>query len=207
MDYKVSPDVYSQLLALPLEIKIKKSRLAVERFLSHYNYDCYISFSGGIDSTVLLHLVRSVYPGCPGVFSDTGLEFTLIKEFVKRFDNVSVVRPSLTFPKVISQFGYPVIDKRVSGLIADKRFDKVPEKWSHCINAPFKISNKCCQYLKHEPLEKLNKPFFVGTMGSDSFTRRMGYMKVGCNNFNLAKSTPLGFWTRDDIYNYVRRLS
>ena len=45
-----------------------------------------IGYSGGKDSTVLLHLVRSIYPDVPAVFVDTGLEYPEIREFVKSSD-------------------------------------------------------------------------------------------------------------------------
>lgn len=79
----------------------------------------YISFSGGKDSTVLLDIVRN---GCgfseiPAVFSDTGLEFPEIKEFVKSFDNVEIIRPKMTFKQVVEKYGYPIISKEVSNTI------------------------------------------------------------------------------------------
>ena len=35
----------------------------------------FVSFSGGKDSTVLLKLVRELYPDVKAVFCDTGLEY------------------------------------------------------------------------------------------------------------------------------------
>ena len=46
----------------------------------------------------------------------------------------------------------------------------------------------------------------VGTMASDSLQRQGGYLKTGCNSFNNGKemSTPLGFWTEQDIWDYIK---
>ena len=76
-----------------------------------------VSFSGGKDSTVLLHIARSIYPDIPAVFSNTGLEYPEIQRFVKSFDNVDIVTPSMRFDDVIATYGYPLIGKEVAEAI------------------------------------------------------------------------------------------
>ena len=64
------------LQALPLEIKVAKSKLRIREWVQHYGAEnVYISFSGGKDSTVLLDLVRSEFSEIEAVFVDTGLEY------------------------------------------------------------------------------------------------------------------------------------
>ena len=54
--------------ALPLEEKIKLTKLRIRQWVEHWGEDgVYVSFSGGKDSTVLLHLVRSMYPNVEAV--------------------------------------------------------------------------------------------------------------------------------------------
>jgi 3'-phosphoadenosine 5'-phosphosulfate sulfotransferase (PAPS reductase)/FAD synthetase len=65
----------------------------------------------------LANLVRQEFPTIPLVFVDTGLEYPEIKEFVKTFDNVTTLRPKLTFLQVIEKYGFPVISKEVSEMI------------------------------------------------------------------------------------------
>lgn len=43
----------------------------------------YVSFSGGKDSTVLKHIVDSMYSDVPAVFVNTGLEYPEIQHFVR----------------------------------------------------------------------------------------------------------------------------
>ena len=163
-----------QLQALPLEVKIRKSQQRIKEWYEHWNGQVYIGFSGGKDSTVLLHIAREVYPDIEAVFVDTGLEYPEIRAFVKTFDNVTWLKPKMNFKQVIEQHGYPVISKRVSRQIHDvkkhgencwawgcfngreKGFYNM-EKWKPLIEAPFKISDQCCNVMKKKPAKEYSK--------------------------------------------------
>ena len=104
-----------QFQAMPLNIKIRLTQSRIRAWVNEFGEDgVYVSFSGGKDSTVLLHLVREMYPNIPAVFCDTGLEYPEIREFVKGFDNVEWIKPKKNFRKVIEDYGYPFISKEVS---------------------------------------------------------------------------------------------
>jgi 3'-phosphoadenosine 5'-phosphosulfate sulfotransferase (PAPS reductase)/FAD synthetase len=45
-----------QRQSLPLEVKIKRSQLRIKEFYEKIGGKVYVSFSGGKDSTVLLHM-------------------------------------------------------------------------------------------------------------------------------------------------------
>lgn len=214
----------------PLWMKIEKSKQRIREWYEYHNGNVYISFSGGKDSTVLLHLVRSIYPDVEAVYSDTGLEFPEIKEFVKSKDNVTIVRPKMSFKQVIESKGYPIISKSVSnavryakkniaegkdtlrvrqlrGLEKGSKFNK--GKWEFLLDAPFDISDQCCDILKKQPLkdwQKINSKYpFVGVMADEGGTRREAYLKTGCNAFNSKAPTskPMGFWTEQDVLQYI----
>jgi len=111
-----------QKQALPLELKVRMTKLRIREWIDEFGEDgVYVSFSGGKDSTVLLHLVREDYPNVPAVFVDTGLEYPEIREFVKKFDNVTWIRPKMTFRQVIDKYGYPFISKEVSECVQGAR--------------------------------------------------------------------------------------
>lgn len=223
----------------PLDLKIMKTKLRIQEWINEYGAEgVYVAFSGGKDSTVLLHIVREMYPNVEGVFANTGNEFPEIVQFVRKQENIKWVKPRKSFAKVIKEEGYPVISKKTSRMIKDcqnpteknaksrklylsdyaldkdgnvtnikNNSFKIAYKHRYLINAPFKISNKCCDYLKKYPMadyEKLTgKKAIIGTQAEESKMRESAYLQTGCNNFKGGKSNPLGFWRSQDILEYI----
>ena len=116
---KMTNDQLKILQALPLDIKIRKTEIRIREWYEHWGGNVYVSFSGGKDSTVLLDIVRRLYPDVPAVFSDTGLEYPEIKEFVKTFPNVTIVRPKHSFKEILTKYGYPIISKEVANVVSN----------------------------------------------------------------------------------------
>ena len=213
----------------PLELKIMKTKQRIIEWVSYYGLEgVYVSFSGGKDSTVLLNIAREIYPNIKALYIDTGLEYPEVKEFVKTWDNVDIIRPKMSFKEVINKYGYPVISKEQSQYIHQYRNaksektkktrlegnkwgrGKISNKWLYMIDAPFKISDQCCNIMKKSPAkiyEKENNVVpIVGTLAEESALRTSHYVKSGCNAFDSKrpKSTPLGFWTNQDILQYIK---
>lgn len=113
-----SKEELQMLQALPLEIKVMKTQQRIREWVQYYGENgVAVSFSGGKDSTVLLHLVRKLYPNVRAVFSDTGLEYPEIREFVKSVPNVDWVKPKQTFREITIEHGYPLFSKEVAETI------------------------------------------------------------------------------------------
>lgn len=196
-----------QMQSLPLEQKIIVSKMRIRQWHEHYDGNVVVNFSGGIDSTVLLHLVRSVYPEVKAVFVNTGLEYPQIVKFVHTIENVDIVRPKMSFKEVCQKYGYPLISKETSQKIEEIRTTKsehlrdirlgktgskisaLSNKWSFLLDAPFKISARCCGALKKQPFheyQKQNNVFpFVGVMAEESLRRKWSYIRYTCNAFDL----------------------
>ncbi len=106
-----------ELQALPLDRKIQISQARIIEWYTRNKGNVVVSFSGGKDSTVLLHLVRSLFPDVRAVFSNTGLEYPEIQRFVRSVPNVTIVAPKVSFHEVLSTCGYPLIGKEVAEAI------------------------------------------------------------------------------------------
>lgn len=192
-------------------------------------HDVFVSFSGGKDSTVLKHIVENMGLSVKSIYIDTGLEYPSIRDFVKSFGNVEIIYPKITFLEVIKKYGYPVISKEVSEAIeyarkgsdsliskieGTGRYENSPyslERYSFLLNAPFKISAKCCKEMKKNvsiDYSKKNLTFpLIATLADESKQRKTQWIKAGCNIYdkNRAKSNPMSFWTENDVLEYIRR--
>ena len=55
-------DELKALQSLPLKVKVAKTKQRIREWVDRFGTDgVYVSFSGGKDSTVLLHIVREMY--------------------------------------------------------------------------------------------------------------------------------------------------
>lgn len=122
MELKHTSNELKIMQAYPLEMKVELSKKRIREWVEYWGQDnVAVSFSGGKDSTVLLHLVRSEYPNIKAYFVDTGLEYPEIKEFVRTFNNCEILRPDKCFREVIEQYGYPIISKEASERVGNAR--------------------------------------------------------------------------------------
>ena len=228
---KYTKEKLKELQSLPLEDKIFLSQQRIEEWYEHWGGAVFVAFSGGKDSTVLLHIVRNIFPDVKAVYIDTGLEYPEVKQFVKTFDNVDIIRPKMPFNQVIKEYGWVFPSKegattieyarkgsvwaknKLEGLNADGSYSKYQQrykKWKFLENAPVKISAKCCKIMKKDTVleykRKTGNKCILGTMAEESTLRRNSWLLNGCNAFNTKRpiSQPLSFWTFQDILRYIK---
>jgi len=99
---------------MTLSKKIEKTKNIIKEVVEKEGLEkVAVSFSGGKDSTVLLHIARQIYPDIKAYFSNTTNEDKRILQFIKTVDNLKIVTPKLSFSKIIKEYGYPLISKEV----------------------------------------------------------------------------------------------
>ena len=127
-----------QMQAVPLEQKITMTKRRIREWYDYWDGMVYVSFSGGKDSTVLKHIVDSMYDDVPAVFVNTGLEYPEIQQFVRSikdgkydcFNNdIEIIRPEMRFDEVLKTYGYPVVSKEVSDTVYGARHGGGSGKW------------------------------------------------------------------------------
>lgn len=136
-----------------LDRKIQVTQTRILEWYQKWNGQCYISFSGGKDSTVLADLAARV---CRANnyklilwFSNTGLEYPEVIKHVKDFPNwlkekynieVELVMDfpkdkktgkRITFKDVVFKYGYPIVSKEISQVIEEARRNVITGKYTY----------------------------------------------------------------------------
>lgn len=82
-------------------------------------------------------------------------------------------------------------------------------RYQFFLDAPFEISNRCCNVMKKAPFAKYHKETgrlpMTAQMASESRLRTQIWLKYGCNAFEANKqmSNPMSFWTEQDVLLYI----
>lgn len=82
-------------------------------------------------------------------------------------------------------------------------------RYSFFLDAPFEISNRCCNIMKKEPLHRYEKETgrkpITAQMAEESRLRKQKWLMNGCNGFQMKNpiSNPMSFWTEQDILQYI----
>lgn len=241
MNNRHTPESLKQMQSIPLEGKIIMTQLRIRAWYDHFLGNVYVSFSGGKDSTVLKHIVDSMYSDVPSLFVNTGLEYPEIQKFVRdikagKYDcfnsDIEIIRPEKRFDEVLKDYGYPVISKPIANTIRlakpnSTRMEKLEgtsmdpntgelsqyniPQWKFMLDAPFKISEQCCDITKKKPSalyeKRTGRKPMLAMMACESVQRRRAWEKTGCNAFDKGRpqSQPLAFWTEQDILHYIKK--
>lgn len=231
----ISKEELKEYQQLPLEKKIELSNNIIKEFYENIDTSngekVFIASSFGKDSIVLIDLVRKIYPEIPIIYVDTGVEQPSNLALSNKYDNVITLHPKKSMKQIIEEYGYPLplgkektstIERvrrnlyegkfntlRVRKMRGDFGEESIYNYQKHIIHllAPFKISNRCCYYLKEQPIDSFTKKNnfkyqFNGMTAEESLMRKTSIINNGFNMMN-AQSKPLGHWKVSDVLQYI----
>ncbi len=187
-----------------------------------YNKMYVVYVNTGLEYSSVSHFVK---PYCEEISKREGIEII-----------PDILYPEEKFPQVLKTHGYPIISKEVSQVVSEARrgiasggmVNKrqiaqmkgerlAPDgtksrynygKYEFLLDAPFRISNKCCKCTKKAPVlsyeKKTGRIPLVATMTEESQLRKTAWLRFGCNSFDTdrPRSAPFSFWTEQDILHY-----
>lgn len=204
-----------QYQAMELDAKIRYANRLIEAGLELADMPC-VAWSGGKDSTVMLHLVRQFDPDIVVLFNDTKVEFPETLKFVRRVSkewglNLHVAKPERgkDFWWCVEQYGWPLFGKA-----AARRTTNLPERYAKVRSSGVRITAQCCYWLKEKPSLRVYRALgidvlFLGLMASESRLRLFQWCRTGDLYWNKEKGLwhvlPLAVWTDEDIWEYHRR--
>lgn len=220
----MSKETLKQRQAQPLEVKVRMTENRIRSWYEHYQGNVYVSFSGGKDSTVLRHIAKGLYQDIPAVFCDTGLEYPEVRKIGIKYADY-VLKPKMNFKRVVEQYGYPFPSKEQAQYLREFKHSKseklrnirlngkysINKRWLPLLDAPFDVSEKCCDVMKKEPFRRYERETgrkgMVGTMACESNMRSGQYMRHGCNDFEAKRplSMPMAFWNEKDVLDYIKQ--
>ena len=105
----------------------------------------------------------------------------------------------------------PVKVKQLFGVNCDNfgsMYDR--SRYLFMLDAPFDVSNQCCNVMKkqpaHEYAKKTGRKPMTATMATESKLRTSNWIKHGCNAFESKHpiSNPMSFWTEQDVLLYIK---
>ena len=123
------------------------SMYRVYEWHTYWNGAVYVSFSGGLDSTVLAYIVCQAYRKygldgkIPLVYVDTGTEYPEIREFVEfytqwlreKFPELDIeketLHPKHSFKWVCENKGFPITSKDTAGKIRKLRHGRLSDRY------------------------------------------------------------------------------
>lgn len=174
---KFPKDNFLSMKFMPYRLKPSFSAKRIKEWHDYWDGRIYISFSGGLDSTILAHLVCETYRkyrlsgSVILVFSDTGLEYPEIRDFVPKYVEwlkaqfpeldirLDTIRPKKSFRWVCENAGFPLISKDTAGKIRKLRHGNLCPRYRNYLlrgdeRGKFGMLAKKWQYLSNPQVIK-----------------------------------------------------
>lgn len=201
-------EYFDRMKSLPLEEKIKIAHSITQEAFKRFKRLA-VAFSGGKDSTVVLHIVRQYKPDIPVVFVNTTVEMPETLRFVRKLKeewnlNLVELKPKYTFWDVVEKYGLPS-----TRFLTRYRIQMAKKGLTDIQGAP-----KCCILLKEEPaLQYYRKKgiecVFFGITWEESYNRKWTIIKRGLLFYHVNhkhyKCYPIGYFSEKDVWDYIEK--
>jgi len=205
-----------QMQVQSLEQKVNDARLMLTHVLKQHERPA-IAWSGGKDSTVLVHMALDLKPDIDVVWVNTGVEFPECVHFVSELKNIwkinlHIAHPKTSFWKVVDKYGWPMLGKGGRGWESRAAYFERKGKFRLArATREAKIGAACCTMLKKDPAAALYRELqidclILGNMVSESRQRFFTWAQYG-NYYYVSsekryKAWPLAYWNDKDIWEY-----
>lgn len=187
-----------------------------------------VCWSGGKDSTVVLHLALQHIPDIPVIYVDSGVEFSESKNFVSKLANswnlnLTIARPKTDedFWSIGSKFGWPILGKSIASNVERAvRTGNIRPQMSRlekmlAMNG-VRISARCSEFIQERPSMEAESVLqadakIIGLRASESRARVRLWVDHGDHYFvkryfgrnrGIWKVNPIAVWTEQDIWDY-----
>ncbi len=201
--------------ALPLGAKVDQALVLINQGL-HLG-PAAVAWSGGKDSTVLLHLARQLEPRIPVVWNNTGVEFPETWPFIKRMTeeweldlHIARPEPGQDFWWCVEKYGWPLLGKDIRRSTNHHITRRLTNRKRKAADVA-RISSYCCDYLKVKPSLILTRALRVqvdilGNMVAESRQRWWAWVDRGALYYGKKRRRwvvwPLWCWSDEDIWQY-----
>lgn len=216
-----------QLWEKDLTEKVKYSRKLIKKSLEQSKSPA-VCWSGGKDSTVVLHLILKIKPDIPVIHVNSGVDFPETLKFVNELSkewgiNLKIAKPhdGYSFWDIGRRYGWPIFGKNIASNVERAlRTGNIRKQLSkfekELVYSNINISTKCSELLQEKPSKEAEKKLscdlkFVGLRASESRARVRLWVDYGDFYFvkryygrgiGIYKSNPIALWTDNDIWDY-----
>jgi len=233
---------WAQKSSLPYEGKLTLAKLRAREFYEHEHGHVFCSVGGLDSMTLLLFLRKYVSRDILGVsvssLEDKSIQevhrqfdnmiilkplkskIQVLKEFGYPIISKSIA-DRIELIQNPTEKNTTVRNAIVTGQTGDyggnkySRFMRLPDKWRRLFidqAAPFKVSGKCCYYMKERPCDlysrETGQSLYMALMISEGGRRAMALMQHGCNYYGktVTRSCPFAIFSRQDILRLALEL-
>ena len=233
---------FMQKQSLPYEAKIIHAKLRAGEFYEKLDGNVFCSVGGLDSITLLFFLRKYISESISGVsvssLEDKSIQkvhsqldnMVILKpdkskiEVIKQFGypviskNVADKIEQLQNPSeknVTIRHAIITGDTGKQGGYKHSRFMRLADKWQQLFvnqEAPFKVSGKCCYYMKEKPCDCYSREtgrfVYMALMASEHGRREISLMKHGCNYYGktVTRSCPFAIFKKTDLLRLALEL-